>query len=52
LEFLKKKLHEKERNDNKRGKVGGFNDVVSDMPEKYHILGEEWICKKLMIESI
>ncbi len=32
-------------------KAVGFHDVVSDTPETYQILGEEWMCKELMIEN-
>lgn len=28
----------------------GFHDIVLDAVETYHILGEEWKCKELMIE--
>lgn len=31
-------------------KAVGFNDIVLNAVETYHILGEEWKCKKLMIE--
>lgn len=33
-------------------KAVGFRDVIPVMPETYQILGEEWICKELMIENI
>ena len=33
-------------------KAVGFHDVISVMPETYQILGEEWMCKELMIENI
>lgn len=33
-------------------KAVGFNDVVLDTPETYPILGEEWACKELMVETI
>lgn len=33
-------------------KAVGFKEVVLDTPEKYHILGEEWMCKELMVENI
>lgn len=31
-------------------KAVGFHDIVLDAVETYHILGEEWKCKELMIE--
>ena len=33
-------------------KAVGFHDVISVMPETYQILGEEWMCKELMIENL
>lgn len=32
-------------------KAAGFKDVVTDTAETYSILGEEWKCKELMLES-
>lgn len=32
-------------------KSAGFQDVVSDSMEKYHVMGEVWKCKELMIEN-
>ncbi|MCI8494808.1 MAG: GNAT family N-acetyltransferase [Lachnospiraceae bacterium] len=32
-------------------KAVGFRDVVLDPPETYQILGEEWKCRELMMES-
>lgn len=33
-------------------KAVGFKDRALDTFEKYHILGEEWLCKEMMIENI
>lgn len=32
-------------------KAVGFRDVVPDAIEKYHVLGEEWKCKELVIDN-
>lgn len=32
-------------------KAAGFSDVVLDKTEKYHILGEEWKCRELIMEN-
>lgn len=29
----------------------GFDDVIIDKTEVYYVLGEEWKCKELMIET-
>ena len=33
-------------------KAVGFKDVVLDTTEKYYVLGDEWKCKEMAIESI
>ena len=32
-------------------KTVGFDDVILDKTETYHVLGKEWKCKELMIEN-
>ena len=33
-------------------KAVGFNDVVTPTIEKYNVLGEEWVCKELVLENL
>lgn len=33
-------------------KATGFDDVVPDTAETYHVLGEEWKCKELMMGNL
>ena len=32
-------------------KSAGFQDVVSESAETYHVMGEDWKCKELMVEK-